>query len=154
MIYTTRRIETPGSTYVFPGRSGQTKGKKIYSRRRMFERIQRVTAIRKYLRQHPGETEEQAVEACTKERFKAGLHLAPKDLRDYFCTEIAAKSDDPNVAMRLMRHTSLATTTKYMRTVEARMREAVESLGSSSSTLNSNLGGDFGGDSVAAKGHE
>jgi integrase len=55
--------------------------------------------------------------------------LAPKDLRDYFCTEIAAKSDDPNVAMRLMRHTNLATTTKYMRTVEERMRDAVENLG-------------------------
>ena len=40
-----------------------------------------------------------------------------------------------------MRHTSLATTTKYMRTVEERMRQAV-----------ANLGGDSGGDSVAANG--
>jgi predicted TIM-barrel enzyme len=38
-----------------------------------------------------------------------------------------------------MRHTSLATTTKYMRTVEERMRDAVENLG---------------GDSMAAKGRE
>ncbi len=42
-----------------------------------------------------------------------------------------------------MRHTSLATTTKYMRTVETRMREAVE-----------NLGCDSGYDSMAGKGHE
>lgn len=42
-----------------------------------------------------------------------------------------------------MRHTSLATTTKYMRTVETRMREAVE-----------NLGCDSGYDSIAAKGPE
>jgi integrase len=118
-----------GTTYVFPGRSAQTKGKKIYSRRRVFERIQRVTAIKKYMRQHPEVSYEQAMEACGKERFKGGIHLAPKDLRDFFCTEIAAKSDDANVAMRLMRHTSLATTTKYMRTVETRMREAVENLG-------------------------
>ena len=69
--------------------------------------------------------------------------MAPKDLRDYFCTEIAANSDDSNVAMRLMRHTSLTTTTKYMRTVEERMRHAVE-----------NLGGDCGGDSMAANGRE
>src|SRR5262249_6838125 len=43
----------PNSPYVFPGRSSQTKGRKIYSRRRLFERIQQVTAIKKYLRQHP-----------------------------------------------------------------------------------------------------
>ena len=42
-----------------------------------------------------------------------------------------------------MRHTSLATTTKYMRTVEERIRHAVE-----------NLGGDSGGDSMAANGRE
>ena len=69
-----------------------------------------------------------------KERFKGGLHLARKDLRDYFRTEIAAKSDDPNVAMRLIRHT---------RTMETRMRQAVEFLG-----------GDSGGDSKSASGLE
>ncbi len=45
--------------------------------------------------------------------------------------------------MRLMRHASLATTTKYMRTVENRMREAVN-----------NLGCDSGCDSVTVTGHE
>ena len=133
----------PASPYVFPGRSAQTRGKKIYSRRRIFERIQRETAIKKYLRQHPEASREQAFEVCRKENFKGGIHLTPKDLRDYFCTEIAARSNDPNVAMRLMRHTSLATTTKYMRVVEERMRDAVE-----------NLGGGFGGDSKSAPGHE
>jgi hypothetical protein len=131
------------SPYVFPGRSAQTKGRKVYSRRRLFEKIQRVTAVKKYLRQHPEMSHEEAVEACKKENFKGGIHLAPKDLRDFFCTEIAAKSDDANVAMRLMRHTNLATTTKYMRTVENRMKEAVE-----------NLGCDSGCDSMAATGHE
>jgi integrase len=133
----------PNSPYVFPGRSPQTKGKKIYSRRRLFERIQQVTAVKKYMRQHPELSYEQAIDACKKEGFKGGIHLAPKDLRDFFCTEIAANSDDANVAMRLMRHTNLATTTKYMRTVEERMREAVE-----------NLGCDSGCNSMAAKGHE
>jgi hypothetical protein len=97
------------SAYVFPGRSPQRRGKKIYSRRKLFERIQRETAIKKYLRQHPGLIYEKAFEACSKEKFKDGIRLAPKNLRDFFCTEIAAKSDDVNVAMRLMRHTSLAT---------------------------------------------
>ena len=94
------------SSFVFPGRSAQTRGKKIYSRRRMFERIQRVTAIKKYLRQHPEVSYEVAEQKCQQEGFKGGIHLAPKDLRDFFCTEIAAKSDDAAVAMRLMRHTS------------------------------------------------
>jgi hypothetical protein len=56
------------------------------------ERIRKVIAIKKYLRQHPEVT--LAVEACKKEGFKDAIHLAPKDLRDYFCTEIAANSDD------------------------------------------------------------
>jgi hypothetical protein len=42
-----------------------------------------------------------------------------------------------------MRHTSLATTNKYMRTVENRMREAVE-----------NLGCDSGCDSNVVPGHK
>jgi len=96
-----------------------------------------VTAIKKYLRQHPEVTFEQASEVCKKESFKGGIHLAPKDLRDYFCTEIAANSDDANVAMRLMRHKSLATTTKYMRAVEERMRDAVENRGGDSMAANS-----------------
>jgi hypothetical protein len=45
--------------------------------------------------------------------------------------------------MRLMRHTSLATTTKYMQVFAERMRDAVE-----------NFGGGFGGDSKAATRHE
>jgi hypothetical protein len=49
---------------------------------------------KKYLRQHVEASREQAFEACKKEHFKGGLHLAPKDLRDYFCTEIAARSND------------------------------------------------------------
>jgi integrase len=111
---------TKALPYVFPGRSPQTQGKKIYNRRRIFERIQRVTAIRKYLRQHPEVSREEAEAKCREEDFKGGIHLAPKDLRDFFCAEIAAKSDDAAVAMRLMRHSSLTTTIKYMRTVENR----------------------------------
>ena len=131
----------PASPYVFPSRSAQTRGKKIYSRRRIFERIQRETAIKKHLRHHPEASREQAFEVCRKENFKGGIHLTPKDLRDYFCTEIAAGSNDANVAMRLMRHTSLTTTTKYMRAVKNRMREAVNSLGAvSRGDLNSPQG--------------
>ena len=109
----------------------------------MFERIQRVTAIRKYMKQHPEVTEKQAKNTCKQDRYSGGIRLIPKDLRDYFCTEIAARSNDPAVAMRLMRHTSLTTTTKYMRTVENRMREAVQ-----------NLGCDSGCDSDATNGPE
>jgi integrase len=116
----------PNCEYVFPGRSARTKGKKIYSRRRIFERIQRVTAVKRYMQQHPAASSEQALEACRKEKFKGGMHLKPKDLRDYFGTQIAGKVADATVVMRLMRHTSLDTTTKYMRTVDDRMAAALD----------------------------
>jgi integrase len=116
----------PNCEYAFPGRSAQTKGKKIYSRRRIFERIQRVTAVKRYMQQNPAASYKLALEACKKEKFKGGLHLKPKDLRDYFGTQIAGKVADATVVMRLMRHTSLDTTTKYMRTVDDRMTQALD----------------------------
>src|SRR5262249_8805048 len=96
-----RKQSDPNCPWVFPGRSPRTKGKKVYSRRRLFELIQK----------------------------KTGIHLRPKDLRDYFATEVASKVNDPTVIMKLLRHTNLKTTTGYLRTVEDRMRAAVENLG-------------------------
>ena len=115
-LYTLRELRKqsdPNCLLVFPGRSYQTKGKKVYSRRHMFETIERVT----------------------------GIHLKPKDLRDYFASEVASKVKDPSVVMKLLRHTNLTTTTKYLRTVENRMREAVENLGA-------RAGGNFDGKKV------
>jgi integrase len=89
--------------WVFPGRSYQRKGQKVYSRRYMFESLERAT----------------------------GIHLKPKDLRDYFASEVASRVTDPAVVMKLLRHTNMTTTTKYLRTVENRMRDAIENLGAS-----------------------
>jgi integrase len=77
------------------------KGKKIYSRRHMFERIRRLP----------------------------GIKLTPKDLRDYFATMVSGNTTDANTLMRWMRHTSLNTTTKYMRTLHNSMKDALASLG-------------------------
>ncbi len=63
---------------------------------------------------------------------KTGIKLMPKDLRDYFCNEVAASTRDPAMLMRLMRHQSLEITTKYLRTISERMADAVENLGASS----------------------
>jgi len=104
---------TGDNELLFPGQKGKVKGKKVYHRRRMFERIYKRT----------------------------GIKLMPKDLRDYYCNEIASQTEDPIVLMKLMRHKSLATTTKYARTVRERMREAVQNLGV---TLGCNLGVDKG----------
>jgi len=131
----------PTCPLIFPGRSAQTKNKKVYSRRRMFERIRRITAVKRYQKEHPDVNYEAALEAAKKENFKGGIKITPKDLRDYFGTEIAHRVNDPNVVMRLMRHTSLTTTTKYLRTVEDRMKDAVSSLGA-------NVGGNLGANSV------
>ena len=121
-----------GNPLVFPGRSSQTKGKKIYSRRRMFERIQRVTALAAYKRSHPTMSDVEILEACKKEKFQGGIKLIPKDLRDYFASEISARVNDPAVVMKLLRHTSLTTTTKYLRVVNDRLEAAVQTLGADS----------------------
>jgi len=119
----------PASPYVFPGRSAQTRGKKIYSRHRIFERIQRETAIKKYLRQHPEASREQAFDVCRKENFKGGIHLTPKDLRDYFCTEVAARSNDPNVAMRLIAYSAEIATDSEAKRHSLRRKSAVREVG-------------------------
>jgi len=90
-----------GCQWVFPGQSEATHGQKVYGRTRMFEKIYN----------------------------KTGIKLTPKDLRDYFASEVSSKVQDPNVIMRLLRHTNLTTTTKYLRVVEDRMAEAVKGIG-------------------------
>ncbi len=96
-----RKISDPKNPLIFPGRSAQSKGKKDYECGLMFKKILK----------------------------KTGITLMPKDLRDYFCNEVAAPTRDPAVLMRLMRHQSLETTTKYLRTVPERMEDAVKNLG-------------------------
>jgi integrase len=81
------------------------RGKKQYSRARMFAKVNK------------------ALKGMGMGKLK------PKDLRDYFATEIASKTQDPAVLKALMRHQSLTTTSRYMRTVEARMQDAVKGLG-------------------------
>jgi hypothetical protein len=89
----------PSKRFVFPGESARTKGKKIYSRARMLKLLR-----------------------------EKGYYVTVKDLRDYFINEVASKIDDPAVIMKLARHKSLVTTTKYLRTVKNRMQEAVRLL--------------------------
>jgi hypothetical protein len=55
-----------------------------------------------------------------------------KRFERYFCNEVAASTRDPALLMRLMRHQSLQTTTKYLRTVSERIADAVKNLGASS----------------------
>jgi integrase len=105
-----RKQSDLGCPWVSPGRSYQTKGKKVYSRCYMFERIEKRT----------------------------GIHLKPKDLRDYFATQVSSLVSDPTVVMKLLRHTNMKTTTGYLRTVDNRMRNAVQNLGASA-------GGESGG---------
>ena len=49
--------------------------------------------------------------------------LRPKDMRDIFASTV--ETDDARVLMALMRHTNLTTTTKYLRAMHERMKEAV-----------------------------
>jgi integrase len=96
------KATTGTSDFVFPGRSNRTKGKQIYSRRRMFERIQKLT----------------------------GIKLRPKDMRDIFASTV--ETDDARVLMALMRHTNLTTTTKYLKAHHQSMAKAVSGMGQKS----------------------
>jgi len=90
---------SPGD-YCFPSQRRGAVNVKVYRRTRLFERIYKRT----------------------------GIKLTAKDLRDYFATMVVANAD-PATTQKLLRHTNLTTTTKYLRTVESRMRAAVEGLG-------------------------
>lgn len=61
--------------------------------------------------------------------YPGGVKLTTKELRDYFATQVSAQVTDPNTVMKLLRHTSLNTTSRYTRTVMERMKDAVQNLG-------------------------
>jgi integrase len=158
------------SEFVFPGKSAQTKGKRIRSRRRMFEKIERATstcndcgkgiARRRYCRdckriemisrvhrcskcKSTNVSEGTCCVACGSTNIKPGVKLKPKDMRDVFASTV--ETGDPRVLMELMRHTNLTTTTSYLKAVKERMRDAVKNLGKTSSeTSQKNLGANLG----------
>ncbi len=172
---------TSASEYVFPGRSAQTRGKRIYSRRRLFEKIERLTSSchdcgqskiekRRYCRDCKRVEAISRSHRCTKCRstnvdegigcavcgsssFLNGIKLRPKDMRDYFASTV--QTDDPRVLMNLMRHTNLTTTTTYVRAVQERMKQAVSGLGQrSSSALDKILGATLGASQNSLQGQK
>jgi len=70
------------SPYLFPGRSAQTKGKKIYSRRRLFEKLKRVTAFNAYMKKNPNAPSTTALKELKKQDYPGGVKLTTKELRD------------------------------------------------------------------------
>jgi integrase len=172
---------TNQSEYVFAGRSAQTRGKKIYSRRRLFEKIERLTAHcldcskasigkRRYCQDCRQVETVSRIHRCSKCRstkvdegvgcvacgssnIKPGVKFRPKDMRDYFASTV--QTDDPRVLMSLMRHTNLTTTTKYLRAMHERMKEAVSGLGKTSSeTSDKILGATLGASQNALRGQK
>jgi integrase len=71
----------------------------------------------------------QVMKAVKAEKYKGGVKLTTKDMRDVFGTVVMDNVRNADTARRLMRHTSLQTTTKYMRLVKDRMQNAVRFLG-------------------------
>ena len=72
------------------------------------------------------------------ENVQNGIKFRPKDMRDIFATVVTEHVTNPDTTRRLLRHTNLTTTTRYLRGVKNRMTEAVKFLGAS-------LGGGSGG---------
>jgi len=79
--------------------------------------------------------------AVKAQNYQGGVKLCPKDMRDIFGTLVMDTVSNADIARRLMRHTSLQTTTKYMREVPDRMEDAVKNLGA-------NRGGRLGAQNV------
>jgi integrase len=131
--------------FIFPGRSYQTAGKKIYSRRKLFEKITRLTSLKAHMAKNPDASPSLALWKKLKaENYPDGVRLKPKDLRDYFASEVASQVNDPSVVMKLLRHTNLTTTTKYLRVVEERMHEGLKTSGPIPGTNSgANLGVNF-----------
>jgi integrase len=73
------RRNYPHSKLIFPGRSAQTRGKQIYSRRRYFEKIQHLTARIRYAQAHPELTPMQVMKAVKAEKYRSGVKLTAKD---------------------------------------------------------------------------
>jgi Phage integrase family len=84
------------------------------------------------MEKNPGMSPLKAWKKLKAENYPGGVKIKPKDLRDYFASEVASQVNDPSVVMKLLRHTNLTTTTKYLRVVEERMHEAVKNLGANS----------------------
>jgi hypothetical protein len=88
-------------------------GKKIYSRRKLFEKITRLTSLNIFMEKNPGAQVSLKVWKKLKaEGYPGGVRLKPKDLRDYFASEVASQVNDPSVVMKLLRHTNLTTNNK------------------------------------------
>lgn len=95
------------------------------------------TARIRYAQAYPELTPLQVMKAVKAEKYQGGVKITCKDLRDVFGTVVMDNVKNPDIARRLMRHTSLQTTTKYMRFVKDRMQNAVKFLGQN---LETNLG--------------
>ena len=163
--------EASTSDYVFPGQSALTKRKKIYSRRRLFEKNRaanitsrdcsnvgigkrrhcqdcgKVEALSRMQRcsncTSTNVSEAMACLARGSSNIKPGVNLRAKDLRDYFASIV--QTDDPRVLMSLMRHTNL-TTIKSLQTWCQRTKEAVSGLGKISGNTSENFfEGNYGG---------
>jgi hypothetical protein len=97
------------------------------------------------MEKNPSASPFKAWEELKKENYPGGVKLTTKELRDYFGTQVSTEVSDPNTVKSLMRHTSLTPTSKYIRTVPERMRQAVQNLGK---PLAASLGDNSGGKSI------
>ena len=81
------------------------------------------------MEKNPGTPQMKAWKELKQQGYPGGVKLTTKELRDYFATQVSAQVTDPNTVKQLMRHTSLTTTSRYVRTVTERMKQAVQNLG-------------------------
>jgi integrase len=125
------RLNYPDAKLIFPAKS---HGGQVYSRQRFFQKVQILTARARYAKLHPELTPKEVKKAVKAQNYQGGVKLCPKDMRDIFGTLVMDTVSNADIARRLMRHSNLATTTRYMREVPDRMQDAVKNLGTSLGT--------------------
>ncbi len=103
-------------------------------------RNQRATPFKAYMEKNPGYAAYESVESIKAARLSWRRETHDQGTEGLFRNPGISTGDGPEHSQGIDAHTSLTTTSRYVRTVTERMKQAVQNLGA-------NPGGKFGGNS-------
>lgn len=89
------------SSLLFPGRSAQTKGKKIYSLRRLVAKIRRVTAFKAYTEKNPSTPALNAWKELKQQGYPDGIKLTTEGPSRLLCDPGISTSYRPEYGQKL-----------------------------------------------------
>jgi hypothetical protein len=89
------QTRTDDSPNLFPGRSTQTKGKKIDSRRRLFEKIKRLTAFKAYMEKSPNTPPMTAWKELKKQNYPGRRKAHDEGIERLLCDSGVSAGERP-----------------------------------------------------------